>query len=114
MVYRTTVTPDHDWIQFELEGSLSNRDAIGAEVEVFWNGSRQIQVVTAGSGFSAQNSRRLHFGLGPDRRVDRAMIRWPSGAVQTLSEPAPRALHRVREPEETGVAMHPPEVDRSR
>ena len=42
----------------------TNRSAIGATVTVFWNGQQQVQEVSGGSGFCAQNQRRLHFGLG--------------------------------------------------
>ncbi len=67
LLYRNTVTPDNHWIEFELEGRRSNRSAIGAQVRVFWNGQQQLQEVSGGSGFCAQNDRRLHFGLGQDR-----------------------------------------------
>jgi len=49
-------------------------------------------------GFASQNDRRLHFGLGPTGRVDRAVIRWPSGTLQTLEHPAADQLHVVTEP----------------
>ena len=64
-----------------LEGRQSNRSAIGAQVRVFWNGMEQVQEVSGGSGFAAQNDRRLHFGVGKDAKVDRVEIRWPSGRV---------------------------------
>ena len=64
LLYRNTVSPGNRWIEFELEGSASNRSAIGAQVTLFWNGQQQVQEVSGGSGFCAQNQRRLHFGLG--------------------------------------------------
>ncbi len=64
LIYKNTVAPENEWIDFELEGSASNRSAIGAEVKLFWNGRQQVQQVSGGSGFCAQNQRRLHFGLG--------------------------------------------------
>jgi hypothetical protein len=98
LVYRNEVDPARHWIQFELEGTASNRSAIGARVELQWAGNRQLQEVTAASGFSAQNGRRLHYGLGTAAEVDRLVIRWPSGQVQTLERPAVDTLHRIREP----------------
>ncbi|HEV2976005.1 MAG TPA: CRTAC1 family protein [Casimicrobiaceae bacterium] len=98
LVYKNTVTPENAWIEFELEGSTSNRSAIGTEVTLYWNGQQQIQEVSGGSGFAAQNQRRLHFGLGKNGRVDRVVIRWPSGKVQTIDQPAARRLHKVKEP----------------
>ena len=99
LVYKNTVSPDNKWIEFELEGTKSNRSAIGAEVTLYWNGQKQVQEVSGGSGFSAQNQRRLHFGLGRDPQIEKAVIRWPSGTVQTIDHPAPDKLHNVKEPE---------------
>jgi hypothetical protein len=98
LVYRNTVDPGRHWIQFELEGRGSNRSAIGAQVEVHWNKGRQVQEVTAASGFSAQNQRRLHFGLGPSATIERVVIRWPSGQRQTIESPQVDLRHRIQEP----------------
>ena len=68
----------------------SNRSAIGARVELHWNGRVQVQEVSGGSGFSAQNQRRLHYGLGCGTAVDRVVIRWPSGRQQTIERPRRR------------------------
>src|SRR5690606_4204630 len=83
LVYDNTVAPGRQWIAFELEGTASNRSAIGARVELQWGRRRQVQEVTGGSGFSSQNQRRLHFGLGQADAVDRVIIRWPSGRTET-------------------------------
>jgi hypothetical protein len=98
LLYKNTVAPDHQWIAFALEGSVSNRSAIGAQVRLFWNGQEQVQEVSGGSGFGAQNQRRLHFGLGPHPHIDKVVIRWPSGKVQTLLAPESGRLHQVKEP----------------
>jgi hypothetical protein len=110
LLYRNHVTPENAWIAFELEGSRSdgsarpdggtksNRSAIGATVRVAWNGQEQVQHVLGGSGFCAQNQRRLHFGLGKDAKVEKVVIRWPSGKEQTLPSPEVGKLHRVKEP----------------
>jgi hypothetical protein len=99
LLYKNTVSPDNKWIEFDLEGTKSNRSAIGAEVTLFWNGKKQVQEVSGGSGFSAQNQRRLHFGLGNYPQIEKAVIRWPSGTIQTIDKPAPDQLHAVKEPE---------------
>jgi hypothetical protein len=98
LVYKNQVAPGRQWIGFELEGTHSNRSAIGAQVTLSWNGQQQVQEVSGGSGFSAQNQRRLHFGLGADPRIGKAVIRWPSGKVQTLEQPAAGQVHKVKEP----------------
>ena len=97
LVYRNGVDRNRHWIQFELEGTRSNRSALGARVEVQWNRVRQLQEVTAASGFSAQNGRRLHFGLGAATSVDRVVVRWPSGERVTIEHPRVNTLHRIRE-----------------
>jgi hypothetical protein len=99
LIYRNTVAPGRHWIQFELQGRASNRSAIGARLELQWDGRRQVQEVTAASGFSAENQRRLHFGLGAETAVDRAIVRWPSGRTQTIERPTVDMLHRVEEPQ---------------
>lgn len=98
LIYKNTVDPSNKWIEFQLEGTKSNRSAIGAEVTIFWDGKEQIQQVSGGSGFAAQNDRRLHFGLGADPRIEKAVIRWPSGKIQTMDKLAPDQLYQVKEP----------------
>ena len=89
--------PDNKWIDFELEGSSSNHSAIGAQVKVFWNGKQQVQTVMGGSGFCAQNERRLHFGLGKNPQVQKVEIRWPSGRTQTIDNPIVGQVNKVKE-----------------
>ena len=98
LIYKNTVTPANKWIDFDLEGTASNRSALGAEVKLFWNGRQQVQTVSGGSGFCAENQRRLHFGLGKDTQVDKAVIRWPSGRVQTIEKPVIGQINRIKEP----------------
>jgi hypothetical protein len=106
LLYRNEVAPDRQWIAFALEGSCrddaggtpcTNRSAIGAQVEVTWKGGRQVQEVSGGSGFCAQNQRRLHFGLGQGG-IERAVIRWPSGKTQELTALESGRVHRIQEP----------------
>ena len=98
LLYKNNVLRDNEWIAFELEGRSSNRSAIGSQVRLFWNGQEQVQEVSGGSGFGAQNQRRLHFGLGKQPHVEKAVIRWASGKVQTLSAPQIGHLYRLKEP----------------
>jgi len=67
-------------------------------VRVFWNGVQQLQQVSGASGFCAQNSRRLHFGLGPSPSIEKVVVRWPSGKEQTLQRVEAGKLHRIKEP----------------
>lgn len=97
LLYKNTVAPANNWIGFDLEGTASNRSAIGAAVRVFWAGQQQLQEVSGGSGFCAQNQRRLHFGLGKAAGVERVEIRWPSGKMQTISGPELNKIHKIKE-----------------
>src|SRR5437764_251093 len=98
LLYKNTVAPENKGIEFELEGTTSNKSAIGAEVRVFWNHQQQVQEVSGGSGFCAQNERRLHFGLGRNAQLEKVEIRWPSGKMQTLDNAEVGKLNKVKEP----------------
>jgi Flp pilus assembly protein TadD/peroxiredoxin len=69
-------------ISFRLRGHKSNRDAIGAAVTVEVGTLRQTKYLQAGSGFLAQHSKEIFFGLGKPEGTVRAAIRWPSGLSQ--------------------------------
>ena len=97
LIYKNNVSPENKWIEFELEGSASNRSAIGAQVRLFWNGRQQVQSVSGGSGFCSQNQRRLHFGVGKNPQLDKAEIRWPSGKVETIEKPAVGQTYKIKE-----------------
>jgi tetratricopeptide (TPR) repeat protein len=71
-------------IAFRLQGKQSNRDAIGAVVTIETSHGRQSKFVQAGSGFLAQHSKELFFGLGEAHGQIRATIRWPSGLEQKI------------------------------
>ncbi len=80
-------------IAFRLQGTKSNRDAIGAVVTIETDAGRQDRFVQAGSGFLAQHSKELFFGLGNATGAVKATVRWPSGLVQKF-EDLP-ANHRI-------------------
>ncbi len=73
-------------VAFRLIGNKSNRDAIGASITVETNAGPQTRWLQAGSGFLAQHSKELFFGLGETKGPVGATIRWPSGREQTLRD----------------------------
>jgi Tfp pilus assembly protein PilF len=73
-------------IAFRLQGTKSNRDAIGAAVTVELPSLRQTKYLQAGSGFLSQHSKELFFGLGQSAEPLRATVRWPSGLSQSFEK----------------------------
>ena len=86
------------WIGIKLVGASSNRDGIGARVEVYAGAKRQTAERVAGSGYLSQNDDRLHFGLGAVATVDKLVIHWPSGQEQTLEKLGVDRVLTVKEP----------------
>jgi Flp pilus assembly protein TadD/peroxiredoxin len=73
-------------ISFQLRGQKSNRDAIGAAVTVEAGDLRQTRYLRAGSGFLAQHSKEIFFGVGEAKGTVRAIVRWPSGLSQRFDD----------------------------
>jgi Flp pilus assembly protein TadD/peroxiredoxin len=69
-------------ISFRLRGTKSNRDAIGGSVTLEMGTLRQTRYVQAGSGFLAQHSKEIFFGVGKEQGTVTASVRWPGGLVQ--------------------------------
>lgn len=105
---------DHDgqghFLELRLEGTRSNRDAVGARVEVRAGGKRFVRWVSAGQGYLSQSSRRLHFGLGDAARTDGVTVRWPGGGEQRFAGPAVDRAYRIREGSPEAEALAPREV----
>lgn len=98
LLYRNRPDSANHWIAFTLVGTRSNRSAIGAEVQIESGRLTQRRVVDGGMGFASQNDRRLHFGLGLSDRVDRVVIRWPSGREQVVINPLVDRFLTIVEP----------------
>lgn len=71
------------FLNVRLQGTRSNRSAIGARVTVEATGRKWVDEVISGGSFYSQSSFTLHFGLGGAERVDRVTVRWPGGKVET-------------------------------
>ncbi|MBL0341569.1 MAG: CRTAC1 family protein [Bacteroidetes bacterium] len=75
---------DNNFITFNLEGTISNKGAIGARATIYGPWGVQIREVRAGESYGTCNSFQLHFGLGQAATVDSAVIWFPSGTTTTL------------------------------
>ena len=89
-----------NWLLLKLEGTKSNRDAIGARVTIrMWRGHpcprlhQQSQEVRSGGAYISQSDFRLHFGLGSASSVDLIEIRWPSGLTQRFDKRLRQSHH---------------------
>ena len=95
-----------NWVAFQLLGSFSNRDAIGARVRLFAGGNSQVRDILCGSSFLCSEDRRAHFGLGPATRIDSVKVRWPSGIVQRLAD-VPINTYNIIEEAESALSTPP-------
>lgn len=96
-LYRNVSKNNGNWISLKIQGdgkSIS-RDAIGAKVELKAGGASQYREVLSASGFDAQSSLRLHFGLGKINKIDEVNITWPNGKVDKYSGLEVNKLYRL-------------------
>ena len=95
-LFRNHAEGKNHWIKIRLEGTVSNRSAIGARLEVTANGMKQIKEVQSQSSFVSCNDFRLHFGLAGALTADIA-VRWPNGKRQSLNGLKADQLYTIKE-----------------
>jgi enediyne biosynthesis protein E4 len=88
------------WVEFKLQGTKSNRAAIGARLTIHSGGLSQFNEVRAGGSYLSQNDLRLHFGLGLNAKLDSVEIFWPSGLVEHLGSLAADRIYTIEEGKE--------------
>jgi hypothetical protein len=100
------VGQDRGSIQLVLEGTTSNRDAIGAKVTLTAGGVTQMREVRGGTGHSnTQSTRVVHFGLADVETIDEVTVRWVGGGTETIGGLAPNGRYRVIEGTGVGEAV---------
>ena len=72
------------WLIIDLEGTVSNRDGIGAKIEVFSGELHMTRMIMGGYSFKAGPPSNAHFGLGSTAGAERIRVTWPSGIVQDI------------------------------
>ncbi len=87
------------FLTVRLEGTRSNRDAIGARVTVTAGGRRQTGWRTGGGSYASAEDPRLHFGLGQPRTIEAIEVRWPSGRVDRFRDLPADTGYLIREAE---------------
>ncbi|MDG2208659.1 MAG: CRTAC1 family protein [Flavobacteriales bacterium] len=74
------------WIKLRLEGTVSNRDGVGAKIRVYFGGEMNYRMTFCGENYMGQNSRWEMFGLGSENVLDSITVSWPSGIVDVYEE----------------------------
>ena len=87
----------NNWILVKLIGTKTNRNGIGAKVKIVSGDLIQVDEVRSGGSYISQNDLRLHFGLEKRTSVDQIQVRWPSGAVDTLTNVSVNKIVTVKE-----------------
>ncbi len=95
-VWQNMSNASNHWLKVSLEGTTSNRDGIGAYIEISVNGEQQYRQVQCGEGYLTQNSSTEFFGVGQNTTIDYLKVTWPSGAVDMLNNvPADQLINVV-------------------
>jgi hypothetical protein len=97
LVHNVSTGTGH-WMEVKLKGTKSNRDGIGARVEVDAAGKRWTAERVAGTGYLSQDDGKLHFGLGAATTIDKLIVLWPSGREQVMEKVAVDRVLTVEEP----------------
>jgi hypothetical protein len=93
------------WLGLKLVGTKSNKDAIGALVELNTKKGRQIRSIVSGEGFLSDSDKRLIFGLGDESNIEKLSILWPSGEKQTLGNLEADRYWQIEENQGEGKAL---------
>jgi hypothetical protein len=97
LMYAHNRTVGGHHLTLRLEGTASNRDAVGAKVTVTAGERARVAWRLGGGSYQAAGDPRLHFGLGDNDRVESIEVRWPSGRVDRLGPLLADAGYLVRE-----------------
>ncbi len=90
----------NNYLNIQLKGTESNINGIGARVELYGAWGIQIRDVRSGEGYGLVNSYTQHFGIGVNTKVDKVVVRWPSGIVDEIPNPSINQFLNIVENEE--------------
>ena len=93
-VMRNELPTKGNWIGVHVQDA-KGKPANGATVQLFAAERRDIRQLVTGDSFTAQHPSTVHFGLGEKATVEKLVVRWPSGATKTLTQPATGKYHQV-------------------
>jgi hypothetical protein len=96
-LYRNTMPNGNHWVQFALQGTKSNRTAVGAQVRLTAGGMTRLQFINGGNSFAGQSSSRVQFGLGETAKIDQIEVRWPAGEKEVFTNITADKLNKIVE-----------------
>lgn len=116
--FRNDLAGDNHFLGVKLQGDgeTTNRDAIGARVELHLGGDparSMIRTVHAGDGFLTQSTRWIHFGLGAKATIDRLVVKWTDGRSQVFRDLKPDGQYLIDQASGKATPWHPPGGRRS-
>lgn len=85
------------WLKVTLKGTQSNRNGIGARVEIYGSWGKQIRDIQSGTGFGNMSTLNAHFGIGQATTITKVIVRWPSGVVDVINNVTPNTRLNVIE-----------------
>jgi hypothetical protein len=98
ILYKNTMPAGRNhWVQFTLEGTKSNKSAVGAQVRLKAGGMTRLQFISGGNSFAGQSSSRVHFGLGEVAKIDQVEVRWPNGEKEVFTGFAADKINKIVE-----------------
>ncbi|MBD3288586.1 T9SS type A sorting domain-containing protein [candidate division KSB1 bacterium] len=103
LLYHNLGINEANWVGFILEGTVSNRDAVGSSVTLYYAKGKQFRYTKCGNGWLRQDNPWVHFGIGYETTIDSVVIRWPLGYKQTLTDVAINQYNNIKEPDLSGV-----------
>ncbi len=78
---------DNNWFGVNLEGVISNKNGVGARVEIYGDWGIQIREVRAGESYGIMNSFKQNFGIGTSTEISHVVVKWPSGIISVIENP---------------------------
>ncbi|MFT4681770.1 MAG: hypothetical protein ACI9YU_001620, partial [Flavobacteriales bacterium] len=93
----------NNWVKINTLGVVSNKNGIGARVELYGDWGMQIREVRSGESFSPMSSLTTHFGIGQSTSIDSVIIKWPSGITTIIWDLDINSTHDIVEVDNVGI-----------
>ncbi len=103
ILYHNCALGGNHWVGFILEGTQSNRDAIGTLVKIYSEGKFQIRFTQAPTDYQNQDNPWVHFGLGQSTQIDSVVIHWPLGLKEVFTDIQADQYYEIKEGQTTGI-----------